>query len=52
MKKFKNVLIGLCFIAVGVLFGLKTLGYTDIDILERLLYQNNNCVEIKGLNKL
>ena len=32
MKKFKNVLIGLCFIAVGVLFGLKTLGYTDIDI--------------------
>ena len=32
MKKFKNVLIGLCFIVVGVLVGLNSLGFIKIDI--------------------
>lgn len=32
MKKSKNILYGLIFIALGVIFGLNALGYTQIDI--------------------
>lgn len=32
MKKISNIIIGLVFIALGVIFGLNTLGYTNIDI--------------------
>lgn len=32
MKKSKNIIYGLIFIALGIIFGLNSLGYTEIDL--------------------